>query len=224
MPPAAAEYTVSRTYLDWLIALPWAKRTEEVIDLPKTRDVLNKDHSGLEKAKDRILEYLAVRKLNPEHEGADPLLRRARRASARPRSRDRSRIRSGASSSASRSAACVTRPRFAAIAGPTSARCRADHPGAAAGRVEEPAVHPRRDRQAGLRLPRRSGVGAARGAGSGAELDVPRSLSRRAFRPVRGAVHHDRQRPRSGAAGAARPHGGARAGRLHRRREAGHRP
>ena len=69
MPPAAAEYTVSRTYLDWLITLPWAKRTEEVIDLPKTREVLDQDHSGLEKAKDRILEYLAVRKLNPEMKG-----------------------------------------------------------------------------------------------------------------------------------------------------------
>ena len=69
MPPAAAEYTVSRTYLDWLIALPWAKRTEEIIDLPKTLETLNKDHSGLEKAKDRILEYLAVRKLNPELKG-----------------------------------------------------------------------------------------------------------------------------------------------------------
>src|SRR6267154_3646999 len=64
MPAAAAEYTVSRTYLDWLIALPWNKRTEEVIDLPLTKTVLDADHSGLEKAKDRILEYLAVRKLN----------------------------------------------------------------------------------------------------------------------------------------------------------------
>jgi ATP-dependent Lon protease len=69
MPPAAAEYTVSRTYLDWVVALPWAKRTEEVIDLPKTREVLDKEHSGLEKAKDRILEYLAVRKLNPAVKG-----------------------------------------------------------------------------------------------------------------------------------------------------------
>ena len=69
MPPAAAEYTVSRTYLDWLIALPWAKRTEEVIDLPKTLETLDRDHSGLEKAKDRILEYLAVRKLNPDMKG-----------------------------------------------------------------------------------------------------------------------------------------------------------
>ena len=69
MPAAAAEYTVSRTYLDWLIALPWAKRTDEVIDLPHTKSVLDADHSGLEKAKDRILEYLAVRKLNPGVKG-----------------------------------------------------------------------------------------------------------------------------------------------------------
>ena len=69
MPVAAAEYTVSRTYLDWLVALPWAKRTDEVIDLPKTKQTLDADHSGLEKAKDRILEYLAVRKLNPDVKG-----------------------------------------------------------------------------------------------------------------------------------------------------------
>ena len=69
MPVAAAEYTVSRTYLDWLIALPWAKRTDDVIDLNRTKAVLDADHSGLEKAKDRILEYLAVRKLNPTMKG-----------------------------------------------------------------------------------------------------------------------------------------------------------
>jgi ATP-dependent Lon protease len=69
MPVAAAEYTVSRTYLDWLVALPWQKRTDEVIDLPKTKATLDADHSGLEKAKDRILEYLAVRKLNPDVKG-----------------------------------------------------------------------------------------------------------------------------------------------------------
>ncbi|HTM01996.1 MAG TPA: endopeptidase La [Vicinamibacterales bacterium] len=69
MPVAAAEYTVSRTYLDWLVTLPWQKRTDEVIDLPRTKQILDADHSGLEKAKDRILEYLAVRKLNPEVKG-----------------------------------------------------------------------------------------------------------------------------------------------------------
>jgi ATP-dependent Lon protease len=69
MPVAAAEYTVSRTYLDWIVTLPWQKRTEEVIDLAKTKQILDADHSGLEKPKDRILEYLAVRKLNPEVKG-----------------------------------------------------------------------------------------------------------------------------------------------------------
>jgi len=69
MPAAAAEYTVSRTYLDWLVALPWSKRTDEVIDLARTKGVLDADHSDLEKAKDRILEYLAVRKLNPAVKG-----------------------------------------------------------------------------------------------------------------------------------------------------------
>src|SRR5687767_6303239 len=69
MPVAAAEYTVSRTYLDWLVTLPWQKRTDEVIDLLHTKQTLDHDHSGLEKAKDRILEYLAVRKLNPAVKG-----------------------------------------------------------------------------------------------------------------------------------------------------------
>ena len=69
MPAAAAEYTVSRTYVDWLIALPWNRRTEEKIDLARTREILDGGHSGLDKAKDRILEYLAVRKLNPGVKG-----------------------------------------------------------------------------------------------------------------------------------------------------------
>src|SRR4029453_18356343 len=55
--------------VDCLVALPWAKRTEEVIDLPRTKQTLDADHSGLEKAKDRIIEYLAVRKLKPDVKG-----------------------------------------------------------------------------------------------------------------------------------------------------------
>ena len=69
MPVAAAEYTVSRTYLDWLVALPWNRRTDEVIELLHTKEVLDDDHTGLEKVKDRILEYLAVRKLKPDVKG-----------------------------------------------------------------------------------------------------------------------------------------------------------
>ena len=69
MPVAAAEYTVSRTYLDWLVSLPWNVRTEESIDLARTKETLDRGHSGLEKAKDRIVEYLAVRKLKADVKG-----------------------------------------------------------------------------------------------------------------------------------------------------------
>jgi ATP-dependent Lon protease len=68
MPPMSAESTVSRTYLDWLINVPWNKRSEEINDLAEAEKVLNEDHYGLEKIKERILEYLAVRQLvkNPK--------------------------------------------------------------------------------------------------------------------------------------------------------------
>ena len=63
MPPMSAEATVSRNYLDWLIAVPWHKKTKENRDLKNADVVLNEDHYGLEKIKDRILEFLAVRAL-----------------------------------------------------------------------------------------------------------------------------------------------------------------
>ena len=63
MPPMSAEATVSRNYLDWLIAVPWQKKTKESRDLKRAEEVLNEDHYGLEKIKDRILEFLAVRAL-----------------------------------------------------------------------------------------------------------------------------------------------------------------
>ncbi len=63
MPPMSAEATVSRNYLDWLIAVPWYKKTKESRDLKKAEQILNEDHYGLEKIKDRILEFLAVRAL-----------------------------------------------------------------------------------------------------------------------------------------------------------------
>src|SRR5712671_1157567 len=72
MPEAAAEYTMTRTYLDWLIELPWSKLDPERIDIPEARRILNEDHYALEKVKRRILEYLAVRKLNPD--GKSPIL------------------------------------------------------------------------------------------------------------------------------------------------------
>ena len=63
MPPMSAEGTVSRTYIDWLISVPWKQKSKEIKDLTKAEEVLNDDHFGLEKIKERILEYLAVRQL-----------------------------------------------------------------------------------------------------------------------------------------------------------------
>jgi ATP-dependent Lon protease len=69
LPPAAAEHGVIRTYLEWLTELPWSQETEDNLDLGHARKVLDSDHYDLEKIKDRILEYLAVRKLNPQSPG-----------------------------------------------------------------------------------------------------------------------------------------------------------
>src|SRR3546814_15333997 len=66
MPEAAAEYGMVRSYLDWLIELPWSVTTQEEIDIAQARRILDEDHFGLEKVKRRILEYLAVRKLRPD--------------------------------------------------------------------------------------------------------------------------------------------------------------
>ena len=69
MQPSSAEYTVTRTYLEWLVELPWAVSTEDKLEIQEARDILNSDHYDLEKVKKRILEYLAVRKLKADKKG-----------------------------------------------------------------------------------------------------------------------------------------------------------
>jgi ATP-dependent Lon protease len=69
MPPMSAESTVSRTYLDWLLAMPWNKKSREIRDINWSKKVLEEDHYGLEKIKDRILEFLAVRRLVKKPQG-----------------------------------------------------------------------------------------------------------------------------------------------------------
>ena len=58
MPPMVAEAVVVRTYLDWILAVPWNVRTEDRLDIDEARKILDEDHYGLEKAKDRVIEYL----------------------------------------------------------------------------------------------------------------------------------------------------------------------
>ena len=72
MNQASAEYTVSRSYLDWILDLPWSVSTEDALDIAHAREILERDHYGLEKVKNRILEYLAVRKL--KHDMRGPIL------------------------------------------------------------------------------------------------------------------------------------------------------
>ena len=104
MPAQSAEYTVTRTYLEWLAELPWSKLTEDHLDLGAARRILDEDHFDLEKVKKRILEYLAVRKLKPDKKG--PIPASLARLSRQDVARQVDRARSAASSCASRSAAC----------------------------------------------------------------------------------------------------------------------
>ncbi|QGG49381.1 endopeptidase La [Heliorestis convoluta] len=69
MPPMVAEATVVRNYLEWLLALPWSKQTKDRLDVDKAEEILNEDHFGLEKVKERIIEYLAIRKLTQKPKG-----------------------------------------------------------------------------------------------------------------------------------------------------------
>ncbi len=125
IPPESAEHTVVRTYLDWLVTLPWSVSTDDNLDIRHARTVLDEDHYDLEKIKERILEFLAVRKLKNDTKGpilcfVGPAGHRQDLARAIDRAGAGAQVRA-----ASRSAASATRPRSAAIAAPTSARCRA---------------------------------------------------------------------------------------------------
>jgi ATP-dependent Lon protease len=124
LPEIAAEYGMVRSYLEWLVELPWSGLDPERIDIAEARRILDEDHYGLEKVKRRILEYLAVRKLNPTAKVRSSASS-GRPASARPRLARASPMPRAANSSGSASAAFTTRARYADIDVPMSAPCPA---------------------------------------------------------------------------------------------------
>ena len=166
----SAEATVVRNYLDWLLSLPWGKKSKVKKDIAAAEKVLNDDHYGLEKVKERILEYLAVQSRVGQDQGSDPVPGRSagrgqdlagqiHRQGHGPRIRAHVAGRHARRSGNPRSPAHLYR-----------LDARQDHPVDEEGQDRQSAVPARRDRQAGRGLSRRSVFGAAGSAGPGAEL------------------------------------------------------
>ena len=171
MSPMSAEATVVRNYLDWLLGIPWSKKSKVKNDLNFAQEVLDADHFGLEKVKDRIVEYLAVQSRANKLKRPDPLPRRSARrrqdlARQVDRQGDRPRVRAHV---ARRRARRGRDPRPPADLYRLDAR--QGDPVDAQGEEVQPALPARRDRQDRHGFPRRSVVGAARGARSRAELE-----------------------------------------------------
>ena len=223
MHPDSAESSVVRTYLDWLVELPWKKETKDNIQIDKARRILDEDHHDLEKVKERILEYLAVRKLKDKMKG--PILCFV-----------------GPPGVGKTSLGQVDRPGHGAQVRPDVARrhpgrggdprpppdlrrrhAGPDHPGDKADRNPQPRLHARRDRQGRGRFPRRPVRGAPGGPRPRAELRLQRQLPERPLRPVEGAVHRDGERDGPDPAGPQGPDGDHPACGIHGRRQAGHR-
>ena len=191
MSEQSPEHGWIRTWLDTVLDVPWGKRSEERLDVADARAILDADHTGLDDVKDRIVEYLAVRKLRAERSieptdatqarrGAGAILALVGPPGVGKTSLGESVARALGTRVRARRARWRAR-RGGAARSPAHVRGRpagADRPRAHRGRDDEPGHRARRGRQAGQRLARRSVVGAARGARPRAEPHVPRPLPR----------------------------------------------
>jgi Lon protease-like protein len=223
MPPMSAESTVSRNYLDWLLAVPWKKRSKEIRSIEHAEKILNSDHYGLEKIKERILEFPRGAPACEEPQGFDPLLRGTSR-----RGQD---VAGNVDRQGDGQEVCAPESGWRARRGgdprsPPDVHRRvagADYPVDEEGGNQEPGLHAGRDRQDGFGLPGRSGERAAGGFGPGAERLVPGPLSGRGVRPVQRVVRGHGQCAAHDSRGLAGPHGDSAAARLHRAGEDGDR-
>ena len=193
MSPMSAEATVVRNYVDWLVKVPWKKRTKVKHDIAAAQQVLDEDHFGLEKVKERIVEYLAVQQRVKTLKGpilclvGPPGVGKTSLGQSIARATNRKFVRM--SLGGVRDEAEIRGHRRTYI-GSHAGQDRAEH---GAHRRQQSAVPARRSRQDGDGLPRRSVVGAARSARPGAEPDVQRPLPRGRLRPVRGHVRVHRE-------------------------------
>jgi ATP-dependent Lon protease len=197
--PASPEHGMVVTYLEWIASLPWSKLGGGTIDIRRAREVLDEDHFDLEKIKDRILEYLAVKKLREERSGQLQPGSGATPVPAEP-------PRVTGDSPAREPILCFVGPpgvgktSLGGDPGPSThihrRASRPHHPGAPASRDARSGLHARRDRQDRRRLARRSVLRAPRGAGPGPEQHLRRHLPRGGLRSLTGTLHRDRQQPR----------------------------
>ena len=215
MAPMSAEATVVRNYLDVLLGLPWGKKSKLKKDIAVAQEVLDEDHYALEKVKDRIVEYLAVQARTNKLKG--PIL-----CLVGPPGVGKTSLGKSIAKATGRG---VVRQSLGGVRDEAEIRGhRRTYIGSLPGKIvsnlrksrdQQSAVPARRDRQARPGFPRRSGVGAARGCGPGAEQQVPGSLSRDRHRPVGRDVRDHREHAQPAAA-AARPDGDHPPRRLYR--------
>ncbi len=209
MPAMSPEVGIIRTYVEWILDLPWTQSTEDNLDVRHAARVLERDHYGLPKAKERILEYIAVRSLNPK------TLRASRScAFIGPPGTGKTSLGRSIAEALGRK---FVRLSLGGVRDEAEIRGhRRTYIGALPGRILQtmrragtinPLFMLDEIDKLGAGLPRRPGLGAARSARPRAEPRLFRPLPGAGVRPFEGHVHHHRQLHRHDPLGAARPHG-----------------